>query len=133
MKTKIFFSATLFGGIITEITGLFIAEKYQFIAILFVVVLDALLAMGRAYKLGHFETNKAFIGVIKLVLFWALLATVLVIEKGFPLASFLSEAILMPIIIIQIVSIVKNMGLLGYISGPLVENILKNIDKHKEI
>jgi phage-related holin len=133
MKTKLLILFFYMGAVITEITGLFIAEIYQFIAILLVVLLDSSLAMVRAYKIGNFQTNKAFIFIVKLVVFWALLATVLVIEKGFPFASFFSEAILLPIIVFQIISIVKNLHLLGFISGSLADKILKNIDNHKEI
>jgi phage-related holin len=133
MKTKLLIISFYAGAMITEITGLFIAEVYQFLAILLVVLLDASLAMARAYKIGSFETNKALIGVVKLVVFWALLATVLIIEKGFPFASFFSEAILLPIIVFQIISIIKNLHLLGFISGALADKILNNIDNHKEV
>jgi phage-related holin len=133
MKTKLLIISFYIGAMITEITGLFIAEVYQFLAILLVVLLDASLAMARAYKIGSFETNKALIGVVKLVVFWALLATVLIIEKGFPFASFFSEAILLPIIVFQIISIIKNLHLLGFISGALADKILNNIDNHKEV
>jgi phage-related holin len=133
MKTKLLIVFFYLGAMITEITGLFIAQVYQFLAILLVVLFDASLAMARAYKIGKFETNKAFVAIIKLVVFSALLATTLIIEKGFPFASFLSEAVLFPIIVFQIISIIKNLHLLGFISGALADKILKNIDNHKEV
>ncbi|WP_271407420.1 phage holin family protein [Tenacibaculum soleae] len=131
MKTKLSILSFSAAAMITEITGVFVAEVYQFLAIFCVVILDASLAMMKAYKTGSFETNKSFKAVIMLVLFWALLATVLVIEKGFPFASFLSEAVIVPILLFQIISIIKNLSLLGYINNDLAKRILSNIDNHK--
>lgn len=123
-----FIIGTLFSGIITKILD----EEAQFIAILAVVFLDAVFGIARAISKKEFETKKAFKGVYMLVAFWLLLAVVLLIEMGYPFASFLSEAILLPIITFQIISILKNMHLLGLISGSLLDRILSNIDKHKE-
>lgn len=133
MKTKILILSFSTTAIFTEISGVFIAEIYQFIAILCVILLDASLAMIKAYKNSTFETNKSFKAVVMLVLFWALLATVLMIEKGFPIASFLSEAVIVPILLFQIISIIKNLSLLGYINSELAKKILANIDNHKEV
>ncbi|TXD47325.1 phage holin family protein [Polaribacter sp. IC073] len=133
MKTKILITAFSFGAIFSEVIDLFLTEKWQFAAIFCVVVLDASLAMLKALKEAKFETNKAFKAVKTLVIFWLLLATVLIIEKGFPFASFLSEAVIVPILLFQIISIIKNLHLLGFISGPLADKILENVDKHKEI
>ena len=105
----------------------------QFFAILFVVLLDAFFGIAKAFKLGNFETKKTFKAVFMLVGFWLLLATVWTIEKGFPFASFLSEAILLPILLFQVISTLKNMNILGLIDNPTVNKILANIDKHKQV
>lgn len=133
MKTKIYIliMSGSIGGIITEISDLMIAEIYQFIAIIAVVLLDAAFGISRALIKKEFETQKAFKGVFMLVAFTALLATMLVIEKGYPYAGFLSEAVLLPILVFQIISILKNMHLLGLISGSLLDRIMLNIDRHK--
>jgi hypothetical protein len=68
-----------------------------------------------------------------LVAFWLLLAVVLTIEKGFPFASFLSEAVLLPIISFSLISALKNMQILGLIENSLLNEILSKIDKHKTI
>lgn len=131
MKTKILILSFSMSAMFTEISGILVAEMYQFIAILCVILLDTTLAMIKAYKSSTFETNKSFKAVIMLVLFWALLATVLIIEKGFPFVSFLSEAVIVPILLFQIISIIKNLSLLGYINNELAKKILSNIDNHK--
>ncbi|MCG8734015.1 phage holin family protein [Tenacibaculum finnmarkense genomovar finnmarkense] len=135
METKLllFMSSFIMGGIISELTADFLTAKYQFIAIFAVVVLDAFFGIAKAFKIGNFETKKSFKAVFMLVAFWALLATVLSIEKGFPFASFLSEAILLPIILFQLISTLKNMQLVGLLNNNTLNKILSNIDKHKEI
>lgn len=134
MKTKVslLLASSVFGGICSEAITIIINEKWQFISIALVVILDAFLGISRALIKKEFETQKAFKGIFMLVVFWAILGVVLSLEKGFPYASFLSEAILLPICLFQIISIIKNAHLLGMINGDLAQKILKNIDKHKE-
>jgi len=121
------------GAVFSELINSFIAEKYQFISILFVVVLDFTFGVLKSFKLGNFETKKTFKAVYILVAFWFLLAVVLTIEKGFPFASFLSEAVLLPIMSFSLISALKNMQILGLIENSLLNEILSKIDKHKTI
>lgn len=133
MKTKILLYAFSFGAITSQWIEMLVDAQNQFIAIFFVVLLDAVFGIAKAFKLGNFETKKTFKAVFMLVGFWLLLATVLTIEKGFPFASFLSEAILLPILLFQLISILKNMHLVGLINNTVLTKILSNIDKHKEL
>ena len=132
-KLTIAISSAITGGVVAEFTQCLITEKWQFIAVLLVVLSDAFFGIWKAIKFGSFETNKAFKFIYMLVAFWLLLAVTLSMEKGFPFASFLSEAVMFPILTFQIISIVKNLHLLGIVSGSLLEKILANIDKHKEV
>lgn len=133
MKIKIIFWAFSVGAITSEWIELIFNSRDQFIAIFFVVLLDAVFGILKAFRLKNFETKKTFKAVYMLVGFWFLLSTVLTIEKGFPFASFLSEAILLPILLFQLISTLKNMQLLGLISNSTLVKILDNIDKHKEV
>lgn len=133
MKTKLLLYTFGMGAVFSELINSFIAEKYQFISILFVVVLDFTFGVLKSFKLGNFETKKTFKAVYILVAFWLLLAVVLTIEKGFPFASFLSEAVLLPIISFSLISALKNMQILGLIENSLLNEILSKIDKHKTI
>lgn len=133
MKTKLLLYTFGMGAVFSELINSFIAEKYQFISILFVVVLDFTFGVLKSFKLGNFETKKTFKAVYMLVAFWLLLAVVLTIEKGFPFASFLSEAVLLPIISFSLISALKNMQILGLIENSLLNEILSKIDKHKTI
>jgi len=133
MKTKLLLYTFGMGAVFSELINSFIAEKYQFISILFVVVLDFTFGVLKSFKLGNFETKKTFKAVYILVAFWFLLAVVLTIEKGFPFASFLSEAVLLPIMSFSLISALKNMQILGLIENSLLNEILSKIDKHKTI
>ena len=133
MKTKLILTLFAGGAIFSDLIATFLNAKYQFIAIAAVVILDLLFGIAKALNLQNFETKKSFKSVFMLVAFWGLLATVLTIEKGFPFASFLSEAILLPILVFQLISILKNLQLLGLISNELLTKILSSIDKHKEV
>ena len=133
MKTKLLLYTFGMGAVFSELINSFIAEKYQFISILFVVVLDFTFGVLKSFKLGNFETKKTFKAVYILVAFWLLLAVVLTIEKGFPFVSFLSEAVLLPIISFSLISALKNMQILGLIENSLLNEILSKIDKHKII
>jgi len=132
MRTKILIAAFSFGALFSDWVQILLDAQDQFFAILLVVLLDAFFGIAKAFKMGNFETKKTFKAVFMLVGFWFLLATVLTIEKGFPFASFLSEAILLPILIFQLISTLKNMQLLGLINNKVLMRILQNIDKHKE-
>tara|TARA_R100000951_G_C2640318_1_gene180705 strand:+ start:1036 stop:1434 length:399 start_codon:yes stop_codon:yes gene_type:complete len=132
MKIKLLFIAFSIGLIGHEFIQMLLDAKHQFISIFFVVVLDFIFGVLKAFKLDNFETKKTFKALYVLTGFWFLLATVLTIEKGFPFADFLSEAILLPILLFQLISTLKNMNILGLIESDLLNSILSRIDKHKD-
>lgn len=133
MKLKILIGAFSIGALFSELIEDVLNARWQFLSILFIVGIDLFFGIVKAIKQGEFRTTKAFTGVYRLVSFWALLAVVLTIEKGFGFASFLSEAVLLPIILFQLISALKSMHILGIISGDMISSILKRIDHHKDI
>jgi toxin secretion/phage lysis holin len=126
----IFFSL---GAMCSDIIDDFLIEKYQFLSIFLVVFTDMIFGIAKALKVGNFETKKAFKGLWMITAFELLLAVLLLIEKGFPFASWISEAVLLPIIVFEIISILKNMSILGLINNTVLRKILKNVDKYKEV
>jgi toxin secretion/phage lysis holin len=121
------------GAMCSDIIDDFLVQKYQFLAIFLVVFLDMIVGIAKALHQGNFETKKTFKGLWMITAFELLLAVLLLIEKGFPFASWISEAVLLPIIVFELISILKNMSLLGLINNTVLSKILKNVDKHKEI
>ena len=85
-----------------------------------------------AFKNKKFETQKALKIVYYLITYWSMLFAVLSIEKGFSSAFWLTEAIIMPILVFQIISMIKNFMLLGVINNSLAKQMFKNIDRYKE-
>lgn len=103
-----------------------------FIAIGIVVIVDWLFGVAIAVKKKKFETQKALKIIYYLVTYWSMLFAVLAIEKGFPSAFWLTEAIIMPILVFQLISMIKNLILLGVVNNTLAKQIFKNIDRYKE-
>ena len=52
-------------------------------------------------------------------------------EAGFKGTAWLSETILVPFIVFQILSALKNASMAGFIQAELLNTILDKIDKHK--
>ena len=78
-----------------------------------------------------FKTFKA-LKVLKSLFFWILLLTaILTIEKAFLGTEWLSETILIPFLIFQILSILKNASMLGLVPLKVLKQILDKIDQHK--
>jgi len=82
-------------------------------------------------KREGFKTYKA-IKVLKTFVFWTLmLGCILSIEKGFQGTSWLSETIMAPFMVFQLISILKNASMVGIIKNELVIRILDKLDQHK--
>ena len=102
-----------------------------FMAIATVVVVDWFSGVANAIKNNNWQTDKALKVVYYLFAYWLILAMVLSIEIGYPSAFWLSEAIIMPILVFQTISILKNASLLGLIPKGLLLEILDKIDNYK--
>lgn len=132
LKPTVLLMAAAIGGIFNEIIAYFIINQMQFAAIAIVVMADSVAGMARALKESDFRVSKAFKGVYMLVSFMALLAVTLVIEKAFPYTEWLSEAVMMPIVIFLIASVLKSLNKMGVLNSVLLTQILSRIEKHKD-
>jgi len=103
----------------------------QYTALIAVVFVDGFFGIIAGTKKYGFQTCKA-LKVLQTAVVWViLLTTILVIEKGFSAASWLSETILIPFIVFQLISALKNASMAGFIKAGLLNDILDKIDKHK--
>lgn len=134
---------TLFSLIFGYFNSMFLEKTDLFIAVLLVVCFDNILGQIIAIKIKKYnkrlkkwgtswETQKALKGVYYIVGYSAIVAVVLSIQKGFPAAGFLDEAVVLPILIFQLVSILKNASLLGVLPQGLLLQLLENIDNYKD-
>ena len=103
----------------------------QYLAITTLVFADGFFGIIAGIKREGFKTYKA-IKILRTLLFWVIMLTlILVIEKSIPGAGWLSETMLMPLVIFQLISTIKNASMAGFIKANVLNQILDNIDKHK--
>jgi len=105
----------------------------QFLGIAAVVFLDGFFGIIAGIKREGFKTFKALSVLRTLGVWWIILGAILAVENGFVGAGWLSETIIIPFLIFQIISALKNASMSGFIKMDLMNFILDKIDKHKGI
>ena len=105
----------------------------QYMAVVGVMFVDGIFGIIAGTKKEGFKTFRA-IKILKDTFTWLIvLTTILMVEKGFDGTAWLSEVIIVPFMIFQIISALKNASMAGYIKAGLLNEILDKIDKHKGI
>ena len=103
----------------------------QYLAVISVLLLDGFFGVIAGVKREGFKTYKA-LRVLKNIFAWELILTaILTIELGFKGTYWLSETILAPFMVFQMVSALKNASMAGFIKNELLNEILDRIDSHK--
>ena len=109
------------------------ANSDQYLAIVGVMFLDGIFGMIAGSKREGFQTRKA-IKVLRNTVAWLVILTViLMVEQGFAGTAWLSEVIVVPFMVFQLISALKNASMAGFIQVGLLNQILDRIDKHKGI
>jgi|TARA_B110000908_G_scaffold85508_1_gene102169 phage-related holin len=122
-----------FGFILSYFMELTTTNNEQYLAVVAVVFLDGFFGMLAGVKREGFKTYKA-LKIIKSIFTWSLLLTViLMIEKGFMGTGWLSETVIAPFIVFQVISALKNASMAGLIKNELLNIILDKLDQHKGI
>jgi phage-related holin len=131
ITTILYSASTVLAFICTYFFNMAMANSEQYLALVGVVMTDGFFGVIAGTKREGFKTFKA-LKVLQTMVVWIIFLTILlVIEKGFPGTGWLSETILLPFIIFQIVSALKNASMAGLIDGKLLIEILDKIDLHK--
>jgi hypothetical protein len=107
------------------------ANAEQFLAVAAVLLLDGFFGVIAGIKREGFKTYKALKVIKSLFTCEIILTAILMIEKGFAGVSWLSETIITPFIVFQLISALKNASMAGFIKNELLNIILDKIDKHK--
>ena len=103
----------------------------QYLAVVAVMLLDGFFGVIAGIKREGFKTYKA-LNVLKNIFAWELILTVILsIELGFKGTGWLSETILAPFMVFQMISALKNASMAGFIKNELLNEILDRIDAHK--
>ena len=105
----------------------------QYLAIVSVLFLDGIFGIIAGTKREGFKTFRA-LHVLRSVVVWvAFLTVILIVEQGFTGTDWLSEVIIVPFMVFQLISALKNASMAGYIKASLLNSILDRIDGHKGI
>jgi phage-related holin len=102
----------------------------QFLTVGFVILLDGLFGILAGVKREGFKTYKALKVLRNVFTWWLILFVILSIEVSFKV-SWLSETIVLPFMVFQIISALKNASMAGFIKMELLNEILDKIDNHK--
>lgn len=128
MLLSVFGSITFIASYFYDIT---LNNAESFIAVISVVLLDGIFGIIAGTKREGFKTYKA-LKVLRTTVIWIIiLAVLLVVEKGFVGVDWLSEVIMIPFLVFQLISALKNASMSGYIEAKLLNEILDKIDNHK--
>lgn len=130
-STLLYMGSTLLAFLLSYALKIGADNFEQYLAVVAVVFIDGFFGVWAGTKIEGFQTNKA-IKVIKTLITWLILLTgVLMIERGFQGTSWLSETIITPFILFQLISALKNAERAGLVKNELLTFILKKIDNHK--
>ena len=103
----------------------------QYLAIVAVLWLDGIFGIWAGVKREGFKTYKALKITRNTFVWLAILTVILMVERGFAGTGWLSEIIVVPFMILQLVSALKNASMAGLIKMEELNKILDRIDKHK--
>jgi phage-related holin len=135
MKTNTLFltaaATTTMSFLCSYFLELYMGNAEQYLALIAVVFIDGLFGIAAGIKREGFQTRKA-VRVLKRAIAWVLFLTViLMVEKGFIGTAWLSETVIIPFIVLQLISALKNASMAGFIKAEELNKILDRIDNHK--
>ena len=129
--TGIYSVSTIMAFICSYFFNLAMSNSDQYLALVGVVLADGFFGVIAGTKREGFQTFKA-LKVLKTLITWIiLLTTLLMVEQGFKGTSWLSETILVPFILFQLISALKNASMSGFIDMAALNSILDKVDLHK--
>lgn len=110
---------------------LYMGNAEQYLALIAIVFVDGFFGISAGIKREGFQTRKA-LKVLQRALTWVVFLTViLMVERGFTGTSWLSETIIVPFIVLQLISALKNASMAGFIKAEELNKLLDRIDNHK--
>lgn len=133
MKTTIatYTVSTMLTFIWAYFFNLAMTNSDQYLALVGVIMVDGFFGVIAGIRREGFQTRKA-IKVLRTLVTWIVLLTVLLmVEKGFKGTGWLSETILVPFIVFQMMSALKNASMAGFIHMEALNSIMDKFDNHK--
>lgn len=119
------------GSISGFVENWIVSPAVSFYALIALIFADHATGVFLAWKRNKFETRKF------LRIFWTLLSHVALLyfsmqlSKGAKSLFWLNEAVFVPLVLVNLLSLVKNLSLLGFIKKNFASLLYKKIDVHK--
>jgi phage-related holin len=137
MKSNTLFLAaavsTTMSFICSYFMELYMGNAEQYLALIAIVFIDGFFGIAAGIKREGFQTRKAVRVLQRAITWMVLLTAILMVEKGFAGTSWLSETIIVPFIVLQLISALKNASMAGFIKAEELNQLLDRIDNHKGI
>lgn len=131
MKTTLLATTAALSFVCTYFFNLAMENSEQYLAVVAVIFMDGFFGVIAGTKREGFKTYKA-VRILKTLVAWIITLTALImVEAGFKGTSWLSETILIPLIVFQVISALKNAEQAGFIKNDALATILNKIDRHK--
>jgi len=135
MKSNTLFLAaavsTTMSFICSYFMELYMGNAEQYLALIAIVFIDGFFGIAAGIKREGFQTRKAVRVLQRAITWMVLLTAILMVEKGFAGTSWLSETIIVPFIVLQLISALKNASMAGFIKAEELNQLLDRIDNHK--
>jgi len=135
LKTEVWFVSVFGGmtlGMITGFVSNWIYSPYEsYFSLIGLIICDHLTGMYLAFKHNRFETRKAVRIFWTLCSHTGLLLFVTNIAKGEETLFWLDETVFVPLCLVNLLSLVKNLALLGFIKNEFATWFYKKIDVYK--
>lgn len=126
-------TSSILGFVMTYFLNLTIDNSNQYLAITAVILLDGFFGVCAGIKREGFKTYKAIRVLKNIITWWVILTVILLVEMGIDGTDWLSETIMIPFVVLEIISALKNASMAGFIKKQVLNDILDSIDKHKGI
>ena len=131
LPLKVILASSAFMGYVCDhILDITMTYNEQFLSVGFVILLDGFFGVIAGTKREGFKTYKALKVIKTMCIWWIILFVILSIQSSFKV-SWLSGTIVLPFMVFQIVSALKNASMAGFIKMELLNEILDKIDNHK--
>lgn len=127
----VWFGGFSIGSISGFVENWIVSPAVSFYALIILIFADHASGVFLAWKRNKFQTRKF------LRIFWTLLSHVALLyfsmqlSKGAKSLFWLNEAVFVPLVLVNLLSLVKNLSLLGFIKKNFASLLYKKIDVHK--
>lgn len=135
LKWEVWWTSVLGGFTIGSFSG-FITDwvfdpAVSFFALIALILADHVSGMCLAWKNDKWETRKATRVFWTLLSHTALLAFANSLSRGSDVLFWMNEGIFVPLVMVNLISLVKNLSLLGYIKKDFARLLYRKIDTYK--